>query len=245
MSERETPNVPIIRRGGLADWDRENLPESGAILLVDKPLTWTSFDVVAVTRRALGVKKVGHAGTLDPLATGLLILCLGRATRLADHFQAERKEYTGTIRLGATTPTEDAEGEEENVVPVDHLTPAMIADAVASFLGTSLQTPPMFSARKVEGKRLYKLARKGIEVDRPARPITIDAFEITRLALPHLDFRLVCSKGTYVRAIARDLGLRLGVGGYLAGLRRTKSGEFRVEEAASIEEIRDAGNTTG
>ena len=234
--------VPVIRRGELASFDPAVADQTGALLIVDKPPDWTSFNVVAKVRNSLGIRKVGHAGTLDPLATGLLILCLGKGTKLADRVQAEEKEYTGTIRLGATTETEDAEGEERDIRPVDHLTPESIASAAASFLGESLQTPPMFSARKVQGKRLYKLARKGIEVERPAKPIIVREFEVTRVDLsadpPQADFRVVCSKGTYVRSLARDLGEQLDVGGYLIGLRRTRSGTFRVEEGVDIEEIK-------
>ena len=235
--------LPVIRKGELSSFDTSIAAETGALLLVDKPLDWTSFNVVAKVRNVLGIRKVGHAGTLDPLATGLLILCLGKGTKLADQVQAEEKEYTGTIRLGATTETEDAEGEEQHICPVDHLDPEEITRVATTFLGESLQIPPMFSARKVGGKRLYKLARKGIEVERPAKLITISQFEITRIALgenpPQVDFRVVCSKGTYVRSLARDLGEKLGVGGYLTRLRRTRSGQFRVEEGVGIDEIKE------
>ncbi|MCB0714288.1 MAG: tRNA pseudouridine(55) synthase TruB [Ignavibacteriae bacterium] len=236
-------NLPIVGRGELASLDPAAIQQTGALLLVDKPLEWTSFNVVAKVRNTLGIKKVGHAGTLDPLATGLLILCLGKATKLADQVQAEEKEYTGTMRLGATTETEDAEGEEREIHSVEHLTPENIVTAAQTFVGESLQTPPMFSARKVQGKRLYKLARKGIEVERPSKPITIYEFEISRIDLstnpPQADFRVVCSKGTYIRSLARDLGEKLGVGGYLLGLRRTRSGEFRVEQGVKIGEIKE------
>lgn len=228
---------PIVRRGEFASFDPTTIDQRGAVLLVDKPPEWTSFDVVAKVRRLTAIRKVGHAGTLDPLATGLLVLCLGRATKRADEFQAGEKEYTGRIRLGATTATEDAEGEERDVVPVGHLSREEILAAAEGFLGESLQTPPMFSARKVKGKRLYKLARQGVEVERPAKPVTITTFEVTSLDLPFLSFRIVCSRGTYIRAIARDLGDRLGVGGYLAELRRTRSGIFTVDEAVTIGEI--------
>ena len=235
--------LPIICDGELASINLAAIEQTGALLLVDKPLEWTSFNVVAKVRNTLRIKKVGHAGTLDPLATGLLILCLGKATKLADTIQAGEKEYTGTIRLGAITETEDAEGEEKEVCSVEHLTQEEIEAAVATFLGESLQTPPMFSARKVKGKRLYKLARKGIEVERPAKPITMYAFEITRIDLsenpPQLDFRIRCSKGTYIRSIARDLGQKLGVGGYLLKLRRTRSGSFHVEDGVTIDEIKE------
>ncbi|MCE2503029.1 MAG: tRNA pseudouridine(55) synthase TruB [Chlorobi bacterium] len=233
--------LPVIRRGQLVEFNPGISDEAGVLLLVDKPLDWTSFDVVAKVRKALGIRKVGHAGTLDPLATGLLILCLGKATKVAEKLQTEEKEYKGTMRLGATTRTEDAEGEEQDVCSVDHLTSEEIRTATDSFLGESLQIPPMFSARKVKGKRLYKLARKGIEVERPAKPITIHEFEITRIDLsdnrPQIDFRVCCSKGTYVRSLARDLGQKLGVGGYLLRLRRTRIGSFCMEDGVGIEEI--------
>ena len=238
MNRTMTDLPPIIRSGRFADFDPTAIGPEGAVLLVDKPLEWTSFDVVAKVRRATGIRKVGHAGTLDPLATGLLVVCIGRATKRADEFQAGEKEYTGCFRLGATTRTDDAEGEPEGVLPVDHLTREEILRTAESFLGESLQIPPMFSARKVDGKRLYKLARKGIEVERPARPITVRTFEITAIDLPSISFRIVCSRGTYIRSIARDFGERLGVGAYLAELRRTRSGEFSVEEAISIDELR-------
>ncbi len=242
MSE---PRPPILRRGELADFNPVEIGPNGVVLLVDKPMEWTSFDVVAKVRGATRIRKVGHAGTLDPLATGLLILCLGKATKRAEEFQAEEKEYTGRIRLGATTETEDSEGEERDLTSVDHLTFEAIREAADRFLGESLQTPPMFSARKVNGKRLYKLARKGIEIDRPSKPITITSFEITGIDLPHVSFRITCSKGTYIRSIARDLGIELGVGGYLAELRRTRSGQFSVEEAISIEEIKAFNHPPG
>ena len=242
MKDKYGREVPVIHRGQLASFDPSSIVETGGLLLVDKPLEWTSFDVVAKVRNTLRIKKVGHAGTLDPLATGLLILCLGKATKLAENVQAERKEYTGTIRLGATTETEDAEGEEQNICAVNHLSDQEIKEEAASFLGESLQIPPMFSARKVGGKRLYKLARKGIEVERPAKPIIIEQFDIEQIDLagspPQITFRVVCSKGTYIRSLARDLGRRLEVGGYLTSLRRTRSGSFHVEEGVGIDEIK-------
>lgn len=229
--------VPVIARGELAGLDVSIIGEQGALLLVDKPAGWTSFDVVAKTRGALGIRKVGHAGTLDPLATGLLILCLGKATRLADEIQATEKEYIGTIRFGAVTRTDDAEGEEEQHRPYEHLTAELIHSAAQSFIGETSQIPPMFSARKVSGKRLYKLARQGKEVERPAKTVTIREFEIGRIELPYVDFRVVCSKGTYIRSLARDIGQLLGTGAYLARLRRTRSGSFRVEDGVDVGEI--------
>jgi len=239
-SPQEDITVPIITRHTLAAIGPGAIPPEGALLLVDKPATWTSFDVVAKTRRLLNVKKVGHTGTLDPMATGLLVLCLGKATKLADRIQAGIKEYTGSIRLDATTTTDDAEGEVTGKFTTDDLTPEAIEEAVKGFLGESLQRPPMFSARKVGGQRLYKLARRGEQVDVPAKPITIYDFRITRIELPDIDVHIVCSKGTYIRSIARDLGLRLGSGGYLTALRRTRSGEFRVDDAVTMEMLREA-----
>lgn len=229
--------APLFSRSNLDALTPEIIAERGALLLVDKPLGWTSFDVVAKTRGILRVKKIGHTGTLDPLATGLLVLCLGRATKLADAIQAGEKEYTGTIRFGAITATDDAEGEEIEQFPVDHLTEESIRQAAAGFLGESLQAPPMFSARKKDGQRLYKLARRGETVEVPPRPITIMEFDITGIALPEIGFRVVCSKGTYIRSLARDMGQRLGSGGYLTELRRTRSGTFGVEDAVTMNDL--------
>ena len=234
-------NVPVIRQGELINFKTSVAAEQGALLLVDKPSGWTSFDVVAKTRNTLRVKKVGHTGTLDPLATGLLVLCLGKATKLAEKIQATDKEYTGTIRFGATTKTDDAEADEENLHAYDHLTKGMICKAAISFLGESMQIPPMFSARKIGGQRLYKLARQGKEIDRPSKPINIHEIEITELNLPYADFRVVCSKGTYIRSLARDLGKLLGTGAYLFALRRTRSGPFHINDAVTIEEIEGRG----
>lgn len=231
------PETPLFSRSNLAGLTPEIIAEQGALLLVDKPIGWTSFDVVAKTRGILRVKKIGHTGTLDPLATGLLVLCLGKATKLADAIQAGEKEYTGTIRFGATTATDDAEGEEIEQFPVDHLTEESIRESAAGFLGESLQAPPMFSARKKDGQRLYKLARRGETVEVPPRPITIREFDITGIALPEVGFRVVCSKGTYIRSLARDMGERLGSGGYLTELRRTRSGTFGVEDAVTMDDL--------
>ncbi len=235
------PDPLFINRANLADFDVAVVQERGVVMLIDKPVGWTSFDVVAKCRNVFGVRKIGHAGTLDPLATGVLVLCFGRATKQVERLMADTKEYEGRIRLGATTETEDAEGEEREIrseADIARLaTTERINEVTASFLGTSMQTPPMFSARKVKGKRLYKLAREGKVVDRPARPIIIDAISVQEVDLPCLDVRIVCSKGTYIRSIARDFGERIGLGGYLAGLRRTASGPLRVDDALRIEEI--------
>jgi tRNA pseudouridine55 synthase len=212
-------------------------PAEGAVILIDKPKGWTSFDVVAKLRGILRIRKIGHAGTLDPMATGLLLVCVGRATKLVDTLQAGEKEYAGTIRFGATTPTDDAESEEDQRFPVDHLTEEIIRTAADGFIGDSLQTPPAFSARKVDGVRMYKLARKGEKVEVAPRAVTIRAFDIERYALPEIDFRIVCTKGTYIRSIARDLGARVGSGAYLTALRRTRSGDYNVDDAVTIEQL--------
>lgn len=217
----------------LADFDFE----TGEVLLVDKPLTWTSFDVVRKVKNALRIKKIGHAGTLDPLATGLLILCTGRKTKEIDQIQAQEKEYTGTFRLGETTPSFDLETAVDMARPYAHLTAEQIEAAARQFLGFVEQTPPLFSAVKVDGKRAYELARNGQEAIIKAKTVEIKSFELTRIALPEVDFRLTCSKGTYVRSLARDLGAALGCGAHLTRLARTRIGEYRLEDAFSLEAI--------
>ncbi len=231
-------SVPIYSRHTIDGLEPGNVPESGALLLVDKPSDWTSFDVVAKTRNLLRVRKVGHTGTLDPMATGLLIICLGRATKLADQIQAEEKQYTGTIHFGGTTPTDDAESPENAQFPTDHLTGEMIAQAAAGMVGEQLQRPPAYSARKVDGKRMYALARRGVEVEVAPRAITITKFDITRVAVPDVDFDIECSKGTYIRALARDLGSALQSGAYLTALRRVRNGAFSVDDAVTIDTLR-------
>lgn len=215
----------------------------GQMILVDKPLEWTSFQVVNkirwLLRKQFNLKKlkVGHAGTLDPLATGLLILCVGKFTKKIETYQAQDKEYTGTIFLGATTPSYDAETEADQVFPTEHIDEALIKKTAIKFLGVQQQQPPIFSALKKDGKRLYEFARKGKAVDIPTREIRIEAFEITRIALPEVDFRVVCSKGTYIRSLAHDFGKAMQSGGYLTALRRTKIGAFDVVNSQSIEEL--------
>ena len=213
----------------------------GEVLLVDKPLRWTSFDVVNKIRNALKKKygkiKVGHAGTLDPLATGLLIICTGKLTKQIDLYQAQEKEYTGTILLGATTPTLDAEMAPDRIYPTDHVTPEMIKNAALKFIGDIEQMPPMFSALKVGGETAYKAAREGRELELKPRLVTINEFELTNIALPEVSFRVVCSKGTYIRSLARDLGTALDSGAYLTSLRRTRIGDFRVEDAWELQKL--------
>lgn len=240
-----TPHVPTIPFGvpiitcitSSLLHQQESWEATGAILLIDKPATWTSFDVVAKIRGMLKIKKVGHTGTLDPMATGLLAICLGKATRLADQIQAEEKEYTGTILFGAETDTDDADGTIIQTYSTNHLTDTLIGESAERMIGEQLQTPPSYSARKIGGTRMYKLARKGVAVEAPPRSITVKAFQITEVHLPEIAFRVVCSKGTYIRALARDLGRGIGSGAHLTALRRTRSGNFHVEDALTMETI--------
>ena len=212
-----------------------NIYEEGQVLLINKPIRWTSFDVIKKIRNLIRVKKVGHAGTLDPLATGLLIVCTGKFTKRINEFMAQEKEYTGTITLGAVTPTYDLESTPGDFKPTDHINPEIIQKAVQKFKGELLQIPPAHSAIKVEGKRLYELARKGKDVKPEPRKINIHEFEITSVELPVVHFRVVCSTGTYIRSLAFDFGKELGCGGYLSSLCRTRIGNFRLEEALSID----------
>jgi len=207
------------------------------VLLVDKPKTWTSHDVVAKVRGHFRFKKVGHCGTLDPMATGLLVLVLGRATRLSERLMGDDKAYEGALLLGTTTDTGDCDGQPLETRPVPPLTAEQLLAAMAKFKGDIYQTPPMVSAIKHEGKPLYKLARKGIEVEREPRLIHIYDFRLLKFAPPRVEFRLACSKGTYVRTLAADIGKALGCGAHLAELRRTASGRFKIEDAHPLDEI--------
>ncbi|MAB56955.1 MAG: tRNA pseudouridine(55) synthase TruB [Aequorivita sp.] len=215
--------------------------KEGQVILIDKPLEWTSFQAVNkvrwLIRKSFGIKKikVGHAGTLDPLATGLLIICTGKFTKKIDAFQAQEKEYTGTFTLGCTTPSYDLETEIDQTFDISEITSEKIHEATKQFIGEIQQQPPVFSALKKEGKRLYEFARSGEEVEIPFRTITISEFEITKIALPKVDFRVVCSKGTYIRSFANDFGKALNNGAHLSALRRTRIGEFSVEKAVGIE----------
>ncbi|MBC6610797.1 tRNA pseudouridine(55) synthase TruB [Hymenobacter sp. BT507] len=211
--------------------------EAGEVLLVDKPLTWSSFDVVRKVKNTLRPRKIGHAGTLDPLATGLLILCTGKLTKQIDQIQAQEKEYTGTFRLGQTTPSFDLETPVDHEAPYQHLTEAELLAAAQQFVGAIQQTPPLFSAVKVNGERAYEVARRGGEAEIKSKEITIKAFELTRVDLPEVDFRVVCSKGTYIRSLARDFGVALGCGAHLTKLVRTRIGEYRLEDAFTLEAI--------
>ncbi len=210
--------------------------DQGQVLLIDKPMDWTSFDVVKKLRRLVRTRKIGHAGTLDPLATGLLILCTGKYTKRINEFMSQEKEYTGRITLGARTPTFDLESEPEDHRDYGGITPDGLQLALAAFIGPILQVPPIHSAIKIDGQRVYELARKGKEVKLEARPVVIKAFEITEFVLPVVGFRVVCSTGTYIRSLANDLGAALGCGGYLSALRRTRIGEFGVEQAMNMEQ---------
>ncbi len=210
---------------------------NGQILLIDKPLEWSSFQAVNALKWAIRKKfdlkkiKIGHAGTLDPLATGLLIICTGKFTKKIPELQGQVKEYIGTFSLGATTPSYDLETDIDQFFPIDHITEELIQTTVQQFLGTIEQIPPVFSALKKDGKRLYELAREGKKVEIKPRSIQILEFEITQIKLPHIGFRVVCSKGTYIRSLAHDFGKALQSGAYLSGLRRTKIGDFNVVNA--------------
>jgi len=218
-----------------------NLEElkKGQVLLIDKPLEWTSFDVVNKIRYAILKKynikkfKVGHAGTLDPLATGLLIICVGKATKTINSYQGMDKEYTGVFTLGATTPSYDMETEIDEVFSIDHITDEQIKNTAQKFVGHYMQTPPIFSAIKKDGKKMYEHARKGEKVEMKKRPVEIKEFEILKIDLPHVHFRTVVSKGTYIRSLAYDFGQELNSGAYLSLLRRTKIGIFDVNDATT------------
>ncbi|HEY0680583.1 MAG TPA: tRNA pseudouridine(55) synthase TruB [Chitinophagaceae bacterium] len=213
----------------------QNIFEQGQVLLIDKPLRWTSFDVVRKVRNLIRIKKVGHAGTLDPLATGLLILCTGKFTKRINEYMAQEKEYTGTFTLGAVTPTYDLESEPQEHKGYEHLDENAIHEATLQFIGDIKQLPPAHSAIKVEGKRLYELARKGQEVKLEPRNVSISIFEVTSIKLPVVNFRVVCSTGTYIRSLAFDFGNALQCGAYLSSLRRTRIGSFGVDEAMDME----------
>ncbi len=229
------------------DADSQNLQntdfQAGKVLLIDKPLLWTSFDAVNKLRHAIkhkiGVKKikVGHAGTLDPMATGLLIICTGKFTPRINEFQDQIKEYTGVFTLGATRPSFDMESEIDETFDNQHITAELLESTTLQFIGEQAQFPPIFSAIKVDGKPIYLAARRGEDVEVKARQIRIEAFEITKIEMPNVHFRVVCSKGTYIRSLAHDFGKALNSGAYLAALRRTKIGDFDVKNAQTIEQF--------
>ena len=215
--------------------------KNGQVLLIDKPLNWTSFQVVNKLRweirQRFNIKKikVGHAGTLDPLATGLLIICTGKQTKEIHVYQGQIKEYTGTITLGATTPSYDLETEINETFSTEHITEGLLKETTKQFIGDIQQKPPIFSAIKKDGKRLYELARKGETTEIASRQVTISEFEITKIDLPKVGFRVVCSKGTYIRSLAFDFGKALNSGAHLSALRRTKIGDFSIDKANSVE----------
>lgn len=214
--------------------------DPGELILIDKPLTWTSFDVVKKLKFAGKFKKIGHAGTLDPLATGLLILCTGKMTKQIDNYQGQEKEYSGTLVLGKTTPSIDLETEFDQEYPIDHITEEVMQHALTLFKGTILQIPPIYSAVSVGGKRLYELARQGktdADVEIKSREVTISRFDIDASRFPEIDFSIVCSKGTYIRSLVRDFGLACQSGAYMKALRRERIGEFSVAEALTIEQF--------
>ena len=219
------------------NWQEEYL--SGKVLLIDKPLEWTSFDAVKKVRVLTKVSKVGHAGTLDPLATGLLIICTGKFTKKINEYMAQEKEYTGTFTLGAVTPTYDLESDPENPKPFEQITIEQLRAATVPFTGEIMQIPPAHSAIKKDGVPVYKMARKGIEVKLEPRKLTIYQFEITAYEPPLVHFRVVCSTGTYIRSLANDFGAHLGCGAYLSSLRRTKIGEFSVDDAMTIAQFEE------
>lgn len=219
--------------------------QEGEILLVNKPLKWTSFDVVNYYRKLISKVlkirriKIGHAGTLDPLATGLLILCTGKFTKKIDQIQAKEKEYTGTFTLGATTPSYDKETEVDKTFPTENLSEAQILEATKQFIGTIEQIPPIFSAKKINGKRAYEYARKKDEtIKMQAKTISIKEFEITKINIPFVDFRVLCGKGTYIRSLAYDFGKALNNGAYLSSLCRTKIGDYSLNNAYEIQELK-------
>ncbi|CAH0995208.1 tRNA pseudouridine synthase B [Emticicia aquatica] len=213
------------------------MDERNEVILIDKPLRWTSFDVVNKIRWAGKYKKVGHAGTLDPLATGLLILCTGKKTKEIDTYQAQEKEYTGTLVLGKTTPSVDLETEFDAEFPTEHITEEAINQTVKELSGVIEQIPPAHSAIKVDGKRAYESARKGQEVIIKPRQVEVKVFEINTTNFPEISFRIVCSKGTYIRSLVRDFGKILNSGAYMSSLRRTRIGEFKIEDSRTIEQF--------
>ncbi|MRX62850.1 tRNA pseudouridine(55) synthase TruB [Maribacter luteus] len=217
----------------------------GQLLLIDKPMGWSSFQAVNKLKWAIRKKfqlkkiKIGHAGTLDPLATGLLLICTGKFTKKINDLQGQVKEYTGTITLGATTPSFDLETEVDQTFPIDHISDTLIQETTTGFIGEIEQVPPVFSALKKDGKRLYEYAREGKEVEIKKRQVTISEFEITQINLPEIEFRVVCSKGTYIRSLAHDFGKALQSGGHLSTLRRTKIGDYNVDIATDPNDFAD------
>jgi tRNA pseudouridine55 synthase len=239
----------LIKAGGEAPAQKERVKRppinaelqqtylEGKVILIDKPLHWTSFDVVRRLRSILQIKKIGHAGTLDPLATGLLIVCTGKFTKKINEYMAAEKEYTGSITLGGVTPTYDLESTPEQQKDFSFLTKEVLQAATQQFIGDIAQLPPIYSAIKKNGVALYELARRGVEVELKPRNINIKLFELTTIDLPVIYFKVVCSTGTYIRSLANDYGAALGCGGYLSSLRRTKIGAFKADDAVGIDEF--------
>jgi len=244
---RERYTNKIVEAGGEAPERKERVKRppvdpvlqqtylDGKAILIDKPLHWTSFDVVRKLRSILQIKKIGHAGTLDPLATGLLIVCTGKFTKKINEYMAAEKEYTGSITLGAVTPTYDLESVPEKEKDFSFVTKELLEHTTHQFVGAIEQFPPVYSAIKKDGVALYELARRGVEVELKARPITIHSFTLTEIAMPVVHFNVVCSTGTYIRSLANDFGAALGCGGYLSSLRRTRIGDFKVEDGIGME----------
>ncbi|UAY53287.1 tRNA pseudouridine(55) synthase TruB [Ferruginibacter albus] len=211
----------------------------GKVILIDKPLHWTSFDMIRKLRSLLRIKKIGHAGTLDPLATGLLIICTGKFTKKINEYMAAEKEYTGSFTLGAVTPTYDLESDPEQFKDYSFVTPELLQQTIKKFIGNIQQLPPIYSAIKKDGEALYQLARRGEEVALQPRPVTIKEFEITNIALPVVDFRVVCSTGTYIRSLANDVGASVACGAYLSKLCRTRIGDFDLKDGVSLEKFEE------
>ncbi len=209
----------------------------GKVILIDKPLHWTSFDVIRKLRSMLQIKKIGHAGTLDPLATGLLIVCTGKFTKKINEYMAQEKEYTGSFTLGAVTPTYDLESQPEQEKDFSFVTEQLLKTTTQQFIGEIEQLPPIYSAIKKDGVALYELARRGVDVKLEPRKVTITSFEITNLQLPVVEFKVVCSTGTYIRSLANDFGAAIGCGAYLSKLCRTRIGEFMLDSAVSMEDF--------
>ncbi len=229
--------MPAYFRKNLAVEKVPNTYEEGQVLLIDKPLDWTSFDVVRKTRGLIKIKKVGHAGTLDPLASGLLIVCTGKLTKKINEYMGMEKEYTGSFTLGAITPTYDLESEPIEIRDITTITEEQIQNATKSFTGTIQQVPPLHSAIKKDGKPVYLMARKGIEFELEPRTITIKEFAIEKIEMPKVYFKVVCTTGTYIRSLAHDFGQHLGCGAYLSSLRRTRIGAFSVDDALGMEAL--------
>lgn len=227
---------------------KENIPpivDEGELILIDKPLRWTSFDVTKKLKFAGKFKKIGHAGTLDPLATGLLILCTGKMTKQIDNYQAKEKEYSGTLVLGKTTPSVDLETDFDAEFPIEHINQEVIENALKQFRGNIFQIPPIYSAVQVNGKRLYELARNGIkdsDIEIKAREVEVSKFEIDVVNFPEINFSIICSKGTYIRSLVRDFGMACGSGAYMKTLRRERIGEYTVKDALTVEEFISSRN---